>query len=127
MVAAGVPPPAPHRQLAQPLPPPPPGRVLGTPRAVFSPPLLPPAGARPAPLAAIKWLVKEMQVSACGGAAAVETWGVCLCERAGGSASACEPASQRASGSGREMLAASAPRPAAPAPGGPSAWGSASP
>ena len=31
----------------------------------------PPAGAGPAPLAAIKWLVKEMQVSACGGAAVV--------------------------------------------------------
>lgn len=47
-----------------------PRRALGASRAASSPPRLPPAGARPTPLAAIKWLVKEMQVSACGRAAA---------------------------------------------------------
>lgn len=110
-----------------PSPPPPPGRALRTSRAASSTPwapACPPAGAGPAPLAAIKWLVKEMQVSACGGAAAVGDVG-CVPVCASGSKRERQRAGQ--CGSCREMPAASAPCPAAPTPGGPSAWGSASP
>lgn len=71
-------------------------------------PRLPPADAGPAPLAAIKWLVKEMQVSACGRAAAAGDVGWAPGER-GEAAERREPAR---GGAGRRAP----PRPAPPRP-----------
>lgn len=105
-----------------PAPPPPPPPLPGGPSEHPAPRPPRPGSRSPArrsparaALAAIKWLVKEMQVSACGGAAAAGTWGVCLSVRAG--AEGARRAEQR--GSDRERIAASAPRPAAPAAGSP--------
>lgn len=90
-------PPAP---ACAPAPPPPHRRALRASRAAFSPPRLPPALAGPAPLAAIKWLVKEMQVSVCGREAAAGDEGcvpVCASGRLGASASESAGAAGRCS------------------------------
>jgi hypothetical protein len=82
----------------------------------------PPAGAGPAPLAAIKWFVKEMQVSACGQAGGCSWRGgvcACVCQPEGepprasecGSRQGCSPPLLRAPPRPRSGARGAAPRP----------------